>query len=146
MYKKCLNLKCRKKKGQVYYYCVFKRYVINYSTCSSCLYKEYKNVSKNALKTQNKTYSTLKQKTPIKKVSKKRILVSKETYEEVYKRCNDLCAICGTSQNLHLHHIDGRGKYKTDNPNNCIMLCSYCHLEIVHKNNKYWKKRLKEMI
>lgn len=58
----------------------------------------------------------------------------------------DVCAICGTNQNLHLHHIDGRGKDKTDDPNHCIMLCSYCLLEAVHKNNKYWRKKLKELV
>ncbi len=142
----CLYLKKRVKKGQTYCYCAFNRAVIDFSDCSGCLNKEYKKVAKNSLKTPNKAYSTLKAKTPIKKVSKKRITVSKKTYNEVYERCNGVCAICGANQSLHLHHIDGRGKDKTDNPNNCIMLCNHCHLEVVHKNNKYWRPKLKEMI
>ena len=139
MLKNCINFRLRNKKGKKYCYCALKRMAIDYKTCSSCLNKEYKKVSKKAFKIENKTWPKLKQKTPIKKVSKK-------TYDEVYERCNGLCAICGTNQNLHLHHIDGRGKDKTDDPNNCIMLCCYCHLKVVHKNNKYWRKKLKEMV
>lgn len=134
MVNKCLHMKVRRKKGQVYYYCTNRRAVIDFSTCSGCLSKEYKKAAKMVVKT------------PIKKVSKKRVAVSKKTYEEVYERCNGRCAICGTIQNLHLHHIDGRGKDKTDDPNNCIMLCQHCHLEVVHKNNKYWRTKLKEMV
>lgn len=42
---------------------------------------------------------------PIKKVSNKRIIVSKETYNKVFKRDEGKCRLCGTSLNLHLHHI-----------------------------------------
>lgn len=42
---------------------------------------------------------------PIKKVSKKKIVVSKETYKKVYERDKGCCRLCGTSLNLHLHHI-----------------------------------------
>lgn len=146
MINKCINFRWRSKKGQMYCYCTQKRVVIDFNDCVGCLNKEYKKVAKNTLKTINTTCPKLKQKTLIKKVSKKRITVSKKTYDEVYERCNGLCVICGTNQNLHLHHIDGRGKDKTDDPNNCIMLCCYCHLEVVHKNNKYWRKKLKEMV
>ena len=134
MLNKCLYLRYRKKQGRMYCYCTKKRVVIESFECQNCNNREYKKVAKMTVKT------------PLKKVSKKRVTVSKKTYEEVYERCNGVCAICGTNQNLHLHHIDGRGKDKTDDPNNCIMLCQYCHLEVVHKNNKYWKIKLKEML
>ena len=130
----CLYIRKRTKKGQAYCYCAFKRAVIDFNDCKGCINKEYKKVAK------------LTAKTRIKPVSKKRVTVSKKTYQEVYERCNGMCAICGTNQNLHLHHIDGRGKDKTDDSKNCIMLCNYCHLEVVHKNNKYWKVKLKEML
>ena len=81
-----------------------------FNNCKSYHNKEYK----------NRSY--------IKPISKKRITVSNKTYEEVYEKCNGICSICGTNKNLYFHHIDGRVKNKTDNPNNCIMLCSYCHL------------------
>lgn len=127
MYQKCQYLRQRSKKGQLYYFCVKQRETVNYDCYRSCLDKEYK----------------VK---PIKKVSKKRKTVSNKTYNEVYDRCNGICAICSTSQNLHLHHINGRGKDLTNDPDNCIMLCNYCHLEVVHKNNKYWRPKLKGMV
>lgn len=42
---------------------------------------------------------------PIKKVSKNRITVKKEIYQQVYERDKGKCRLCGTSLNLHLHHI-----------------------------------------
>ncbi len=134
MQNKCINLRLRKKQGKPYCYCTKKRAVIESSCCSGCSDREYKKVAKMVVKTR------------IKPVSKKRVTVSKKTYNEVYERCNGVCAICGTNQRLQLHHIDGRGKDKTDNPNNCIMLCSHCHLEVVHKSNTFWKQKLKEMV
>ena len=134
MQNKCLYLRFRKKQNKTYCYCTKKRAVIESSCCSGCPDREYKKVAKMTVKKR------------IKPVSKKRVTVSKKTYNEVYERCNGVCAICGTNQNLHLHHIDGRGKDKTDDPNNCIMLCNYCHLEVVHKSNKYWRVKLKEMV
>jgi hypothetical protein len=59
----------------------------------------------------------------IKKVSKKKITVKKEIYDKVYERDKGCCRLCGTSKNLHLHHINGRGKDLTNNIDNCIMLC-----------------------
>jgi 5-methylcytosine-specific restriction endonuclease McrA len=108
--------------------------VVEFSECKGCLYKEYKKVAKMTSKAR------------IRPVSSKRVFVSKETYDKVFERCKGKCVLCDTTQALHLHHIDGRGKDKTDNPDNCVILCSHCHLEVVHKNNKYWRKKLKEMI
>ena len=42
---------------------------------------------------------------PIKKVSNKRITVTEETYNKVMQRDKYKCRLCGTSLNLHLHHI-----------------------------------------
>lgn len=42
---------------------------------------------------------------PIKKVSNKRITVTEETYNKVMQRDKEKCRLCGTSLNLHLHHI-----------------------------------------
>lgn len=68
--------------------------------------------------------------------------VSKITYEKVYNACKGKCGLCGATQNLELHHILGRGKDLTDNPDNCIMLCRNCHHNIVHQNNKKYKPLL----
>ena len=148
----CIYIKKRVKKGQTYCYCAFNKAVIDFNDCKGCLSKEYKNVAKNSLKTPNKTYSTLKAKTPIKKVSKKRITVSKKTYNEVYERCNGVCAICGTSQYLEYHHIYFRSERPDliDDPNNGIMLCgefaNNCHKGKAHKNKKYWQPILLKMV
>ena len=75
---------------------------------------------------------------PIKKVSNKRITVM--------QRDKGRCRLCGTNLNLHLHHINGRGKDLTNNIDNCIILCENCHLNIVHKNQKKYRPILKEMI
>jgi hypothetical protein len=152
MLNKCINLRFRKKQSKTYCYCTKKRAVIESFDCKGCLNKGYKKTSKNTLKTQNKTYSKLKTKTPIKKVSKKRITVSKKTYNKVYKRCNGVCAICGTFQYLEYHHIYYRSERPDliDDPNNGIMLCgefaNNCHKGKAHKNKKYWQPILLDMV
>ena len=83
--------------------------------------------------------------TPINKRSKNKEVVTADTYNAVLDR-DKVCQICGKSTTLQLHHINGRGKDKTNNIDNCIMLCCYCHLEIVHKSNKKWRIILNEMI
>lgn len=88
----------------------------------------------------------LKRNKPIKKISKKRITVTEETYNKVLKRDKGKCRLCGTNKNLHLHHINGRGKDLTNNINNCIMLCQHCHLEVVHKNQKKYRPILLQII
>jgi 5-methylcytosine-specific restriction endonuclease McrA len=84
---------------------------------------------------------------PIKKVSNKRITVSKETYEKVFERDKGCCRLCGTSQNIHAHHIIPRSEDKTkiDDEKNIILLCARCHLEVVHKNMKKYKPILSNM-
>lgn len=65
--------------------------------------------------------------------------VSKETYEKVFKSCNEMCVLCGKSVGLELHHILGRGRYLTDEPANCVMLCHDCHHNVVHGNLKKYR-------
>lgn len=125
---KCVNLRLRTKKGSKYLYCFKKRLEIDFGACKECLDKEYKKP------------------TPIKKVRKTKEKVSKETYNKVFERDKGQCALCGTKQALQLHHINGRGKDKTDNPNNCIMLCANCHLNVVHKSMKKWIPILNDMV
>lgn len=55
--------------------------------------------------------------------SNKKESVTDEVYKIVYERDKGKCRLCGTSKNLHLHHINGRGKNLTNNINNCIILC-----------------------
>jgi 5-methylcytosine-specific restriction endonuclease McrA len=108
--------------------------------------KKYKQGIISLDKCKNCLEFDLKRNKPIKKISKKRITVSKETYNKVLKRDKEKCRLCGTNKNLHLHHINGRGKDLTNNINNCIMLCQHCHLEIVHKNQKKYRPILLQII
>lgn len=150
MNNKCINLKKRIKKGKIYCYCTKKRAVIELSSCFNCSNKEFKKVAKNVLKTPLKTYSKLKAKTPIKKVSKKRIVVSKETYNIVLERSKDIngvphCQYCGAVDNLELHHVYYRSERKDliDDPDNCLMLChkdfsvNKCHRKSHNNKKKY---------
>lgn len=43
------------------------------------------------------------------------------------------CAVCGTAENLHSHHIDG--DEHNDNPDNRVTLCSSHHKQ-VHGDSK----------
>lgn len=125
---KCKNLLVRKRQKVPYFYCKELRREIILLDCENCLKR---NVVRNK---------------DIRKVSKKKINVKKEIYEQVIERDNYICRLCGTNQNLQLHHIHGRGKDLTNNINNCIMLCQHCHLEVVHKNQKKYRPILKEMV
>lgn len=125
----CANLLKRSKNYKTVFYCKeLKTYIDYKATCQNC--------SKRILKANK----------PIKKASKNKKTVSKETYQKVYERDKGICQLCGSSQKLNLHHILGRGKDLTDNPDNCIMLCQNCHLEVVHKNQKKYRPILLEKV
>lgn len=117
----CRFLLKRHRQTKVVFFCKLKRkYITTLTECQSCTERKYKQVS------------------AIKKTSSKKECVTKSTYNMVFSRDNGTCRLCGTTQDLHLHHINGRGKGLTNNVNNCIMLCRHCHIDIVHQNlNKY---------
>lgn len=141
----CKNLLLRSKNYTKYYYCKLNKKQITLSQCINCPL-----IERNTLKVYKytiKNKSVLKEiKKPLNKVSKKREFVTKETYNSVFERDKGQCQICGSRINLHLHHICSRGKDKTNNVELCIMLCNECHLNIVHKNNKYWRPKLLDII
>lgn len=68
------------------------------------------------------------------------------TYKIVDLRDKHKCQLCGKEYELQLHHICGRGKNLTNNVDNCIMLCDYCHNQVVHKNNKKYRPILQEIV
>lgn len=127
---KCIYKRFRTHKGYKYIYCTKKclKSDINGQICHNCNEAEYKIAKK------------------INKVSKKRIFVSGITYLYVFNRDNQKCQLCGTSNNLQLHHIIYRSQDKKliDEPNNCIMLCGDCH-RLVHSNKDKWQPILMEM-
>lgn len=125
----CKNLLKRQRQKKIVFYCKKnKRYIDIFFHCQNC-----------------SDFNFVRNK-PIKKASKKRIFVKKEIYDKVFKRDKGKCRLCGTSLNLHLHHINGRGKDLTNDINNCIILCQHCHLEIVHRNQKKYRPILLELI
>lgn len=65
--------------------------------------------------------------------------VSKKTYEKVFETCREQCVLCGRQYMLELHHVNGRGRYLTDDPTNCVMLCHDCHHYKVHQNLKKYR-------
>ena len=86
---------------------------------------------------------------PIRKVSKNRIIVKKEIYQQVYERDKGKCRLQnGTCEGgLELHHIVYRSEDKKliNEPTNCIMLCIKHHKE-VHSNKHKWQPILKSLI
>jgi len=111
--------------------CKIKKTSIYITECQKCLKKEFR-------KPQG-----------IKKVSSKRITVTKETYNKVFERDKGKCRLADTTCNgaLELHHIKYRSEAKEliNEPNNCIMLCNRHH-RLVHSNKHKWQPILKEMI
>ncbi len=127
----CLYHRHRRKKGELYQYCV--RYdskgLTSNEKCYMCPFKEYKKTK------------------PIKKVSKNKIKVSHETYIKVFERDGGVCQFCGTNQDIHAHHILYRSQRKDliDEPINLILLCEEHH-RLVHSNKKKYQPMLLEMM
>ena len=134
MNNKCVNCKIRTKKGRKYFFCVRRKAEIELKECSECNYIEYKKVAK------------MTPRKPIKAISKKRVCVSKKTYNQVFEECNGKCVFCGTTSNLHYHHIFYRSERKDliDEPSNGIMLCEEHH-RLVHSNKRKYQPLLLEI-
>ncbi len=128
----CKHFKRRSKNYKYYFYCTKLKKEIQ--DCKDCDLKEYKEIK------------PIKVNKPIKKVSKRRVTVTKQVYECVYTRDEGKCVLCGLKRQLQLHHINGRSKVLTNDVNNCVILCMDCHHNVVHKNNKYWRPKLNEYI
>lgn len=116
---KCLNGKLR---------CKLLKQIITLDKCKNC---------SKSIVVRNK---------PIKKVSNKRITVSKKTYDKVYERDKGCCRLCGNDK-IQLHHIIYRSEDKSliDEPTNCIMLCVKCH-KLCHSNKKKYQPILLKML
>lgn len=115
----------------MYAYCTKTRQETPLNCEKQCIEKEYK---------KNK---------PIKKVSKKKITVSEETYRIVYERDKGTCQLHDEKcqGRIEAHHILYRSQRKDliDEPTNLILLCTYHH-KLVHSNKKKWQPILKEMV
>lgn len=112
-------------------------------------YTQFKFPKGKVNKKDNKKLSkaNLRRNKGINKISKKKITVSKETYQEVYERDKGLCQLCGSNNWIEAHHIRYRSERKDliDEPNNLILLCKKCHM-LVHSNKHYWQPILLKKI
>lgn len=46
---------------------------------------------------------------------------------EIKKRDNNMCVDCGSTKNLHAHHIVSKAHSSSDGDFNTITLCENCH-------------------
>lgn len=61
--------------------------------------------------------------------------------KKVYEYITELepyCQLCGSSFNLHRHHIRYGACGRKTYIGNVIVLCNKCH-SLVHSNKKYWQ-------
>ena len=74
-------------------------------------------------------------------VKHKRATVSETTYRTVYEACKGKCVLMDKhcKGKVELHHVFGRGRYLTDNPYGCLMLCDYHHDITTHGNLKKYR-------
>lgn len=122
MNNKCLNLRFRKKKGVIYTFCVCRKAVVELKECSSCLYREYKNVAKKTLKTRIKPISKNNEVT-------KATSIPKKVKMEVWERDNHRCIFCQKEVpwNLANSHYIKRSQLGMGIPENIMTNCLRCH-------------------
>lgn len=103
-------------------------------------------------KRQEERFERRKQDNPKKYAVKKRRRVRREDKklppeirEEVLKRDGYACRKCGSKENLQIHHIKYRSKGGSDDLNNLITLCEFCHW-IVHKDEPVGKIMHKRLV
>jgi 5-methylcytosine-specific restriction endonuclease McrA len=67
------------------------------------------------------------------------------TRNKVFERFKHMCAYCGRSGSLQVHHIKYRSEGVDHSLDNLILLCQEHH-EMVHSNKKKWQPLLKEFV
>lgn len=135
MNNKCQYLRIRTKNYTKYTYCTHFKAPTSTNECSVCELYSHKQMFAKSPKKVLKTNVT-------KKSKKRTEQVKEETYNAVYERDKGRCVMCGSNEMIQLHHISGRGKDKTNNIDNCVMLCRNCHFDKVHQKNKFYKQIL----
>lgn len=58
--------------------------------------------------------------------TKKQIGLLDTEHRQAFKKVNNICCICGTTENLTIHHTKPN-KYLKFNYNNMVVLCQECH-------------------
>lgn len=128
----CKNLLKRHRQTKIVFFCKKnKRYIDIWQECENC---------RDFILVKNK---------PIKKVSNKRITVTKETYNKVMQRDKGRCVMFNyeCEGKIELHHVRYRSERKDliNEPNNCVCLCTFHH-QLVHSNKKKYQPILLKML
>lgn len=116
----CKNFRVRRRKGQIYYFCVSRKAEIEQKECFGCNTRENRNVAKMTVKTRIK---------PISKNQSRRtkeVSISKKVKEEVFKRDNGKCIFCGRPGLPECHYIK-RSQNGLGIPKNIFTGCRECH-------------------
>ena len=58
----------------------------------------------------------------------------RQIYKQVFEKYNNKCAICGSKENLQVHHIVNRGQ---EDINQLTLLCKKCHFSEGHPNGRW---------
>ena len=63
-----------------------------------------------------------------------RVRLSQESYRELHqqilRRDGWRCQLCGSMQNLEVHHLRFRSRCGDDSEENLITLCAECHVRV----------------
>jgi 5-methylcytosine-specific restriction endonuclease McrA len=71
--------------------------------------------------------------------------VPADTRTTVYARDRQRCRYCGTTADLHLHHVHYRSEGVDHGPANLITLC-LDHHNLVHSDKRYWQPICEEYL
>jgi len=63
-----------------------------------------------------------------------RLRLDRQAYDELRKQVLERdgwrCQNCGSSENLHVHHVQSRGRLRADTLENLMTLCACCHRDV----------------
>jgi rubredoxin len=95
--------------------------------CKKCQYAYIKSRGYNFTKTVRKYQKNASQRYGISVTSIRKYGVKKALF--IFDRDNRKCRVCGTENNLHIHHLDHTGERISPNnePENLILVCLSCH-------------------
>lgn len=56
----------------------------------------------------------------------------KVTYRAVFEKYDNKCALCGSKDNLQVHHLNGKIK---EQDGDLLLVCKDCHYNTMHQDN-----------
>lgn len=122
MINSCINCRVRRKKGQIYFFCIKRKAEIEQKECFRCNCREFKKTPKMTVKTRIK---------PISKNNKvtKATSIPKKVKMEVWERDNHRCIFCKKTVewNFANSHYIKRSHQGMGIPKNIMTNCAACH-------------------